>query len=337
VGDQVSGVVPPQSGAFARRTPLAPIRPLPVNWHEALGLHRQPLLGLEHQRSMPTWVATLMSLGYQMRALTAGTGVHVCCLMVPARQLSSAFVVLGALLNSAPEVSAALTWQELINLPLGSQLHVRVARGAGRSDIRVATFEGVSPRAGARVHVEGMARYEIFPPSLAQYEPGLAAFVDDLPHSRGIVDFYASLLGRRRATRWLAAKGTECVVVTAKAAWLRDIAETEIFADDSAISLQSALLRPSGRSGSRVMLDSTGAVNHPCELRLLDGPRAFAAAMAEPFLSNTVLLLDELELDQAQDQLEALASQRTTCDCRIQLPSWSFNGIQMSSFHIPGR
>jgi hypothetical protein len=286
---------------------------------------------------MPTWVATHIALGYQMRALPALGGVHVCCLLVPARQLSSAFVAMGALLKSAPHLSGELTWPELTNLPVGSQLHVRVARGDGRSGIRLATFEGMSPRTGARICVDGTTRYEIFPAGLRQYQPSYAPFIDDLPNSHGVVQFYAALLGRQRATTWLASTTPECVVVTAKGPWLRDVAETNLVAEDCAVTLQTVLLRPSGRSDSRVMLDSSGLATYSAPLRLLDGPRALAVATGESLSSNTVVVLDELELDQAHDQLEALASQRIHCDCRIELPSWSPRGIQMSSFHLPVR
>lgn len=85
-------------------------------------------------RPLPEWAIFLMNCGYIARSVQVEGARCVTVLLLPTHQYAAIFTALGIILGSLGSVRESLTWEQLLKLPEGTELYVRLQyKGKGRS------------------------------------------------------------------------------------------------------------------------------------------------------------------------------------------------------------
>lgn len=277
----------------------------------------------------PSWVSFFVWCGWWLRRHHDPDRRLVALTVTPTRVTCSAFASLGTLLAGAQLYEDKLSWMELRNLPPGSPIHYRMrnanARG-GRSQEH-GVIEGFTEKDGQHFIVialqsrrrgaQGVKHYV----SLAHFRE--YTFTTERPPSRTQsavyeenAKWFAGLLPDFNRN-WLWSDDPECLLVTNKAGFLREISDLFLSsAERQWHGLIDLLGRTEAKAGScGKMLLATGRsalheVSNNCPVTILDGLEALR--LCEHVRSpNIFILLDRAEyLDEANNMALQLSNSR---------------------------
>lgn len=331
-------------GCRALKAPngMARLEPNPpsTTWLGPLGLQGRPTIIDDDGTSfeLPEWAAFLLWTGWWMRRNQHKAIRFVMVLLLPKRACCSAFCALGAMLGSLHRGAQKLNWNQFQDLPAGERIFLKVPdlKGTSAAEAEVEGWQTLEGRRGRSVRLispRRLARTKskqfLFPTNFQRFEfsrtPHLATREKNTLGPIG--DFYQSLNGSFDQS-WLRSQRTECLVITNRAKWERELEGLALAPPKgescSLPELPALLLSASGSNRRKTLVCSHRAVpsRRSFPTVVLDGPRALRLwESIAP--SNVLILLSQAEYDESDKTLlrDLVAARVETVAELVEIPA----------------
>jgi len=271
------------------------------------------------QDSLPEWARFLFNVGYWLDGLGDTGGRLFCTILLPSRVFASALVALGALSHSLQNSSNGMPWETFLELESGTHVYFLYnVHKKGKRQLEGTLGEVISYgneslrkidiKAKKKEHKNltislSKSRYEEANVSLhPQHRTALLNNLNDM------VDAYRYFLPSLNENRFLLSQ-EECLIVTNKASWTREIEDLFIsnsITTEHRYSLSDLLMLKYGR----VQLCSPRSREINCfdaGLSILDGidPLRSKDNISS---SNTLIILENNEYqEEAEDLIYSLS------------------------------
>lgn len=297
----------------------------------------------------------LMNCGYLARSVQVEGARCVLVLLLPTREFAAIFTALGIILGSLGSVRESLTWEQLLTLPEGTELYVRLKhKGKRRSVEGVVEEIGEGPwghyrniklTSGPKA-IRGVVEHIV-----ESTFPRLAVSMTEHPRLRdeGTIIKAGTFLKRvsdQYQPNWLVSGDTEGLIITPKTDWNRltrvlwvkpegakevtEVADVLLASDSRDHRFSRLAVAPPGRNVSSVEVPAA----------VLDGSRALLQ-WREVSARNLIVLFDSKNFDEEVEgavfDLARERKDRLLPDEYHALAEQCPTGILLSAFAVPER
>lgn len=306
-----------------------------TEWLAPLGLKRGFGFsqGVFVTEEVPDWAGFLIWAGWWMRRAQVSRTRTFMVILLPDRAFAAPLVALGAMIGSLGRTGRSLSWEQFLELPVGTSVFLRMKDRAARFrsisvEGRVGAIDSHRNAAkGTIALVSDQARFRgalILPSRKAFFEYDVSLTRHATPRKArkllGVSRIFSELSNDFEES-WMIAPFRESAVVTNRARWTRLTADLQIvLAGDPkkgrlAEEMEKILLcgMPSATNGGRTLLVSPKtpipeSIHIP--VGVLDGAEALRS-LDLVLCPNIVVLLEQSEYEKdVQDQLAGLNSVR---------------------------
>lgn len=328
-------------------------------WLVPLKLKEPVFIGTNEDQLSATdlsdWAAFLIWSGWWMRQTLLKEARIFYVILLPARECCSSICCLGAILGSIGKRNIKLGWEDIISLPNNTIVFLRFP--SSKKDIKdipikakLLDIVNIGNQLSREVFIKSESkRFKngkifLFENQLDKYHLSLTPHLSR--HKEGklsIIDKFYKLTSPTYDPTWINDRSNECLLVTNKASWNREIKDIKLIQPNDINYSFSNLLMPSNNPDSdysRLLIaspKSPACLMDKIPLSILDGIEALKSW--ESIKSNNIIIiLDNNEYSENAQSILALFSSAREDNLVPEpknTPSDIPVGIQTNIFAIP--
>lgn len=318
-----------------------------MEFPESMLLHRPIfLLDGDERGPLPDWGKALLWLGWWCRSFQLNEKRILAVVVLPVRTYASIFVGLGCLLAGARQFRGGFSWNDLENLPPGTEIFWKTAsHGVRYQGVILDRHHGAPGLVPVRITATRRSREIGLVWSFSPARFAECLFSEEcLPTEKGTAATDNAMrfhrdLGLETDPRWVCTAGAEGLIVTNQSAFWEAVDGMQIAAKtDSPLPLSDILCAAGFHDRNVAKLRLTAASRIPehvgALVTILDGPVAWDQ-MPHVDTGNIVVLLERAEYtaDVQNFLLEAANfAVEPPADLKREIPSRFPPGIELTTF-----
>lgn len=191
------------------------------------------MIGGPEPESLPEWAGFLVEVGNWIAELDDKGGRLFCAILLPSRILASSLVAFGALSNSLKNPSDAISWEDFLEYESGTQVYFLYEfpkKGKRQLEGALGGITRYGNESLREIHIDGkrkehknltisLSKTRFKEASVSLHSHHRTALLNSL---NNLADSYRDLLTPFNESRLLLSQ-EECMIVTNKAAWWREV------------------------------------------------------------------------------------------------------------------
>ena len=191
------------------------------------------------QYSFPEWAEFLFEVGYWLGGLGDTGGRLFCTILLPSRVFASALVALGALSRSLQNSSNGMPWETFLELESGTHVYFLYnipKKGKRQLEGKLGEVISYGNESLRKIHIEAkkkehknltisLSKSHYEEANVSRHPQHRTVLLNDLSD---VADVYRYFLPSFNENRLLLSQ-EECLIVTNKAAWKREVEDLFIF------------------------------------------------------------------------------------------------------------